>query len=154
MRGAHSVSAGGTFGCATVDRAQVAPPTRHFTSRRTTPRVRHVHVMDVFRKGIAAADGVIRRTGQNLMDDQAPGPAAGAFRGRATPGGRGQAGSPGMSTPQRTAGASSLMDADVIFHTPSTSAPAASGGSMDLSALAEMLRIDITARCDVACVLG
>jgi hypothetical protein len=102
--------------------------------------------MDVFRKGIAAADGVIRRTGQN---DQPPGPAAGAFRGRATPGGRGQAGSPGMSTPQRTAGASSLMDADVVFHTPSTSAPAASGGSMDLSALAEMLRIDITARCGV-----
>ena len=103
--------------------------------------------MDVFRKGIAAADGVIRRTGQNLMDDEPPGPAAGAFRGRATPGGRGQAGSPGMSTPQRTPGASSLMDSDVVFHTPSTSAPAPAGSSVDLSALAEMLRIDITARC-------
>ena len=103
--------------------------------------------MDMFRKGIAAADGVIRRTGQNLMDDQ-PGPAAGASRGRATPGGRAQAGSPGLSTPQRTpAPGGSLMDSDVVFHTPQTSAPAAAGTSVDLSALAEMLRIDITARC-------
>ena len=103
--------------------------------------------MDVFRKGIAAADGVIRRT-QNLMDDQPPGPAAGAFRGRATPRVLGQSGSPGMSTPQRTPAApGNLMDSDVVFHTPSTSAPAPAGSSVDLSALAEMLRIDITARC-------